>query len=181
MMILNMPERLETDRLILQRLRYEDAEEIFFSYASKPEATRFMSWPTHQSINDTHDFLKYAIHGWQTGKDYSFSIRLKDSNKFAGSFGILHDDGKVQFGYIFSPTYWGRGYATEVCMLMMQVLKKNPGIHRIGTYVDIDNTSSMNVLRKSGFFEEAKLTRWMRFPNQQNEPRDCVMFVLPLR
>src|SRR5690606_25474033 len=107
MIRLQLPERIETERLLLQRLRYEDAEEIFYSYASKPEATKFLSWPTHQSLEDTHSFLRYAREGWSWGTDYSFSIRLKESNQFIGSFGVINDKGKVQFGYVISPSKWG--------------------------------------------------------------------------
>src|ERR1700755_3074027 len=117
-MKLNLPERIDTERLILSRLRYEDAEELFYAYASKPEATRFMSWPTHQSLRDTRSFLNYAVKAWTDGADYSFSVRIKETNRFIGSFGIIHDEGKIQFGYVFSPTQWGKGYATEVCRKM---------------------------------------------------------------
>src|SRR6218665_1463009 len=112
-MNLDLPERIETDRLTLQRLRYEDAEELFYTYASKPEATRYMSWPTHQSLDDTREFLGYAAQGWKAGTDYSYGIRLKHVNRLIGSCGILNDEGKIQFGYVLSPTQWGRGYATE--------------------------------------------------------------------
>src|SRR6188768_4049592 len=102
MVQLSLPEKLSTERLILQRLRYEEAEEIFYTYASKPEATKYMSWPTHKSLDDTREFLKHALSGWRQGTDYSFSIRLKKTNRFVGSCGMMNDNGKVQFGYVFS-------------------------------------------------------------------------------
>ncbi|HOX84226.1 MAG TPA: GNAT family N-acetyltransferase [Chryseolinea sp.] len=176
---LNLPEKLSTERLVLQRLRYEDAEELFYTYASKPEATKFVSWPTHQSLDDTRSFLRYAIHAWSTGKDYSFSIRLKESNRLIGSFGIMNDDGKVQFGYTLSPTQWGRGYATEVCKCMMQILKKLEGVIRIQTFVDVENVASANVLLKSGLVEEAHLVSYFKFVNQDNAAKDCILFKLP--
>lgn len=174
-----LPEHIETKRLLLQRLKYEDAEEIFYTYASKPEATKYMSWPTHQRINDTRDYLKYAVQGWNLGIDYSFGIRLKDTHQFIGSFGVLNEIGKLQFGYILSPTQWGNGYATEVCQLMMPVLQSQVGVFRIGTFVDVENVASANVLRKSGLVEEARLTRWLRFVNQNKEAKDCILFRLP--
>ena len=64
MVNLMLPEHLSTERLFLQRLRYEDAEEIFYTYASKPLATRFVSWPTHEKVADTNAFLTYANHAW---------------------------------------------------------------------------------------------------------------------
>jgi hypothetical protein len=53
-----LPELYQTDRLVVARLRYEDAEEMFYAYASKPEATRFVTWLTHKSIADTRSYLR---------------------------------------------------------------------------------------------------------------------------
>ncbi|MDH4057835.1 MAG: GNAT family N-acetyltransferase [Cyclobacteriaceae bacterium] len=175
---LNIPEKIETERLILQRLRYEDAEEIFYSYGSKEQATRFVSWPTHQSVKDTRAFLAYAIPAWNKGADYSFSLRLKESNKLIGGFGLINDHGKLQLGYVFSPTYWGKGYATEACSQIVKILQAVNGIYRIGSFVDTENLYSIRVLLKCGFKEEAHLPKWFRFVNQNNEPKDCKLFTL---
>ncbi len=176
---LAIPETLETNRLILQRLRYEDAEELFYTYASKPEATRYVSWPTHQSLKDTRAFLNYAVPAWTKGTDYSFTIRMKDTFRLIGSFGIIHEHGKIQFGYIISPTQWGRGYASEACRKVLQVLRVLPEIYRIGTFVDAENLASIRVLEKCGLEQEAFLSKWFRFVNQGNEPKDCILFKLP--
>jgi len=177
-MQLLIPEKIVTERLVLLRFRCEDSEEIFYTYASKPEATKFMAWPTHQSITDTRNFLNYAIEGWGLGKDYSLAIRLKSTNRMIGSCGMLNDDGKIQFGYVLSPSHWGHGYATEATGAMLTQLKNQSGIFRIGTFVDVENTASINVLKKCGLIEEARLEKWFRFPNQNSEPKDCILFRL---
>ncbi len=177
---MKMPERLETERLLLQRLRYEDAPEIFYTYASKVESTRFMSWPTHQSLKDTRAFLSYAINGWNKELDFSYVIRLKNSGRLVGSCGVLNDQGKIQFGYVLGPLHWGKGYGTETCKKLMAELKLMPSVYRISTFVDAENTASINVLRKSGLEIEAHLPKWFRFINQSNEPKDCILFKLPL-
>ena len=179
MVKLDLPTQIFTLRLNLQKLRYEEAEEIFYSYASKPEATRFMSWPTHQSINDTRAFLKYASEGWKSGNDYSFSIRTQ-SGRFIGSFGVINENGKLQFGYILSPTQWGNGYATEVCKVMMGILRNQKGISSIQTFTDEENKASAKVLLKSGLIEDGRLSNWFRFVNQNNQVKDCINFRLPL-
>jgi [ribosomal protein S5]-alanine N-acetyltransferase len=177
---LTLPEKIETQRLILQRLRYEDAEQIFYTYASKPEATRYLAWPTHVSIEDTRSFLRYAIDSWNRGTDYSYAIRIKTTNQFIGCFGLIHDHGKIQFGYVLSPSQWGNGYASEACQKIMSVLKDQPGLYRVGTFVDTENLSSIRVLKKSGLIEEARLQKWFRFVNQDNQPKDCLLFYLKL-
>jgi len=177
-MKLRLPEKIETQRLVLERLKHEDAEEIFYTYASKPEATRFMAWPTHKSLKDTRSFLRYAVAGWEQGIDYSFAIRLNGNNRFIGSIGILNDNGKIQFGYVLSPTQWGNGYATEACSALIGVLKTIPEIQHIGTFVDVENVASRKVLLKAGLTEDFIFSKWFAFVNQNNELKDCVLFSL---
>ncbi|MCU0420128.1 MAG: GNAT family N-acetyltransferase [Cyclobacteriaceae bacterium] len=179
-MKLSLPVNLETERLLLQRLRYEDADEIFHTYASKPEATAFVSWPTHRSIRDTRAFLRMAIPAWEAGIDYSYSIRWKDTHRFAGSLGAINDQGKIQFGYVLGPTHWGRGVATEAVTALLAQLRQQPDIYRVGTFVDTENVASIRVLEKCGLQREATLPEWFRFVNQGNRPKDCALFRLSL-
>jgi ribosomal-protein-alanine N-acetyltransferase len=179
MLRLNLPVKFFTDRLLVQALKYEDAEEIFYGYASKSIATRYVSWPTHESIEDTRKFLRYVIPAWKNGSEYAFSIRSADSGRMVGSFGVVNDHGKLQFGYIFSPSQWGNGYATEVCKAMMPLLSRQEGVYRIQSFVDAENSVSARVLLKSGLIEEARLPGWFKFINQGNIPKDCILFRLP--
>jgi ribosomal-protein-alanine N-acetyltransferase len=180
-MNLKLPTRIETDRLVLQRLRYEDAEEIFDAYACKSEATKYVSWPTHESITDTHNFLKYAVSAWEQGTDYSFSIRLKKDRRLVGGIGAVNDEGKIQIGYIISPSFWGNGIATEACKTLVKLLSDLDEIYRIGTFVDADHGISAKVLDKCGFMKEARLEKWFRFINQGNAPKDCILYRYPLK
>lgn len=176
---IQVPERIETDRLLIQRLRYEDADEIFYTYASKPEATRFVSWNTHQSVHDTRVFLQYAVHAWNQGTDFSFSVRLKKDNRLVGAIGLVHAGGNIQVGYIFSPVHWGKGYATEVCKAVLHQLSNLEGITRISSLVDVQNKASIQVLKKAGFVEEGLLPGGLTFPNQNNAVKECVVFRYP--
>lgn len=174
-----IPERVETPRLILTRLQGTDAEEIFYTYASKPESTRYVSWPTHTSLKDTRAFLHYAHSAWAQGLDYSFAVRLKGFNRLIGGCGFLNDAGKIQVGYVLGPLHWGKGYATEATRAIVQLLLTLP-VHRVGSFVDVDNKASIRVLEKCGFQVEAVVKDWWRFPNQDNRLKDCVLFTLPV-
>jgi [ribosomal protein S5]-alanine N-acetyltransferase len=178
-MPISLPEKIETPRLLIQKLRYEDAEEIFYTYASKAEATRFVSWETHRKIEDTTEFLRYATGAWKSGKDFSYSVRLKLSNRLIGSIGIINSSGDLQFGYIFTPTQWNQGYATETCRALLSHLTKDPGVKRISTFVDAENVASARVLLKCGLIEEARLSAWFPFPNQKGVRKDCLVFKYP--
>lgn len=180
MVRIQLPERIETQRLTLERLRYEDAEEIFYSYASKPETTKYLAFPTHQSVTDARNFVRYAKTAWDKGTECVFGIRLKDSYRFIGSIGAVNENGKVNFGYAISPTQWGSGYTTEACRALLQLLREQKDIHRIWTFVDAENRASSKVLLKCGLVEEARLKNWFRFINQDNKPKDCILYLLPM-
>lgn len=174
--MLHLPNSLETERLCIEQLKYEDAEEIFYTYASKLEATRFVSWPTHQTVADTNQYLQQAITAWQAGLDYSYAIRMKHNHRLVGSVGAVNEDGKVHFGYIISPTGWNQGYATEACTALLAQLVNQDGSLNIWTFVDAENLASIKVLHKIGMVEEARLPKWFRFVNQENQLKDCILF-----
>ena len=176
---LDLPINFQSDRLVFTRLRYEDAEEIFYSYASKLVCTKYLSWPTHQKISDTHQFLQHAVKAWNLGLDYSYSIRLKENNRLIGAYGIINENGKIQFGYVLSEQHWGKGYATEACQHVTYLLLRLKNIFRIGTYVDCEHQASCRVLEKSGYVKEARLKKWLVFPNQGNLPKDCWVYIYP--
>lgn len=178
-MKLDLPDRMVTDRLTLQPLRYEDAEEIFYVYASKEEATRYVSWPIHRSIDDTRSFLRAAVTGRASGSDYSYGIRITQSSRFIGSFGFVNESARIQFGYVLGPLHWGQGYATEVCQKMMDAIRQTRGSKRVGTFIDAENTSSGRVLIKSGLVEESRASAGYQFVNQNNKLKDCIYFRLP--
>jgi ribosomal-protein-alanine N-acetyltransferase len=90
-MKLPVPHLITTPRLELQRLKYEDADEIFYTYASKPEVTRFVSWPTHERLSDTRRFLEYAISAWDAGTDYSYAVWICIGSQLLGP-GLCHRD-----------------------------------------------------------------------------------------
>ncbi len=173
---LQLPERIETERLLIQRFRVEDAEEIFYCYASKPEATKYVSWPTHESIADTRQYLGFTQAAWNKGTDYSYAIRLKSSQGMIGSVGVVNESGKCNFGYILGPSHWGRGLATEAAGAVLEQLMQQQNVYRLWTLCDEENLASVRVIQKLGLKEEARLRQWMRFPNQDNRPKDCILF-----
>lgn len=176
----HLPESFETDRLRITRLKYEDAEEIFYAYASKLEATRYVSWKRHNSVADTNRYLRYAIPAWRSGLDYNYSIRMKSENRLIGSIGAMNAAGKFQFGYIISPLNWNNGYGTEACIALLNQIRKVDQVFRIWTFVDAENIASSKVLLKSGMVEEARLVKWHRFVNQGDQPKDCIVYRFPL-
>jgi ribosomal-protein-alanine N-acetyltransferase len=173
-------QQILTTRLELRRLQPTDAEEVFYTYGSKPEVGRYLTWPTHKAVEDTRRFLQHVDNTWKAGVEYTFGLRLRSLNRLIGAFGVQNDEGRFEVGYVLAPTFWGQGYATEACTGMVKYLRELPNVYRIQSFVDAENTASARVLLKSGFIEEARLPKWRRFINQGNVPKDCIQFRVPL-
>lgn len=170
-----LPESILTERLIIKRHRREDAEEIFYSYASKPEATRYVVWNAHQTIEDTRGYLRQVIAAWNTGTGFAYTVRLHRPYRLVGSIGFVPDHDHWQVGYILSPAVWGHGLATEMLLAMMQ----SAAIQAFGglkSFVHPDNTPSIRVLEKAGFRLSGKVREGVIFPNLGPEPCPCLEF-----
>ena len=48
---------IETERLILRRFVAEDAQDMYDNWASDPEVTKFLTWPTHTAVEVSRKVL----------------------------------------------------------------------------------------------------------------------------
>lgn len=174
-----MPPHIECDRLLLRRFKLSDASAIFNGFASDPGATKYVSWPTHKTIEDTYAYLKHASESWEKGAGYYYGIIEKTSGDLVGSAGFVNESGKVFIGYILAATAWGKGYATEAAKALVTLLDQDQTYYRIWACCDAEHDASAKVLRKIGMRREALIKNWCLFPNQGNKPKDCLFFVLP--
>jgi RimJ/RimL family protein N-acetyltransferase len=173
---LRAPESLETQRLILRKISMEDADSIFASYAADPAVTRFLSWPTHRTIEDTVDFLTYAVAAWEEGSEFVWTIQPKGFEALVGTISFGRRDHRAHLGYVIARSEWGKGYMTEAARALVEWVFQEPEIQRVEAICDGDNQASRRVLEKAGLELEGTLRKWMVLPNLSNTPRDVLMF-----
>ena len=175
----SLPEYIGINRICLVRHRPQDAEEIFYAYASKPEATHFMAWKRHESLDDTRMFLRWASMTWEDCSHFAYAIRLRGSNRLIGGCGCTQQDGIFQVGYIFSPSVWGQGYGTEACTGLVAAIRSNPMTRKITSFVDAENIPSMRVLEKSGFIRTELAPKYFTAINKNGTKKDAWLFNYP--
>ena len=163
---------IHTPRLMLRRLRFEDAPAIY-SYASSGDPVRYMAWPRHQSLDDTRAFLEIADRGWQKGTDFSMAIILLEGEQFLGTIGIHFErDGQASMGYILCKKAWGKGYATEAAKALIgHAFRYLPSLHRIYACAHPEHSPSFRVMEKLGMEEDKGICNEPHdFPNLEGAP-----------
>lgn len=171
---------IQTARLLLRAPVPADAPAIFATYASDPEATRYMSWPRHEKLSSTEWFLSFAAHEWDTYGTGTRLIFVGDT--LVGSTGLHVDHatpGEVATGYILGRAHWGKGYATEACRAMVELARAR-GDRRISAYCHADHMPSARVLEKSGLAFLGIKPRYLVFPNLGTDLADVRSYALDL-
>jgi RimJ/RimL family protein N-acetyltransferase len=159
------PERIETARLVLRRPMSSDAEAIFATYAADPEATTYVGFPRHRSIEDTRAFLQISDAQWTKWPAGPYLAFLREGGALAGSSGLMFElPLRAATGYIFAKPYWGRGLATEALAAMVQVAE-SCGVQRLYAICHHTHLASARVLEKGGLTFEGVLRRHAEFPN----------------
>ncbi len=68
--------RIKTNRLILRPFRISDAQKMYDNWASDPEVTKFLTWPTHASAEVTANLLAYWCNQYEKEDYYQWAICL---------------------------------------------------------------------------------------------------------
>jgi RimJ/RimL family protein N-acetyltransferase len=163
--MIRAPESIETDRLRLRRPVAADAESIFQRYAADPEVTRYLGWPTHRSIADTHAFLGFSDAEWMRWPASAYLIEARDTRRLLGSTGLTFESATAaETGYVLARDAWGQGFATEALRAMVR-LAPSLGVGYLYAQCHPDHHPSRRVLEKAGFTRDRTLYEHPGFPN----------------
>ncbi|KAA0546858.1 GNAT family N-acetyltransferase [Bacillus sp. BGMRC 2118] len=161
--ILHDIEALETERLILRKLREDDILEIF-EYGSNDEVTKYVSWNTYQTIEDAKVFLDHILTQYEQGAGAFWGIEDKKSNKLIGTIDFVswnQKHKKAEIGYILSQDYWGKGIMTEAVQAVIKFGFKRMNLVRIEARCLVENIGSEKVMQKAGMHYEGLLRKSM--------------------
>jgi [ribosomal protein S5]-alanine N-acetyltransferase len=153
---------LETDRLILRRLTIHDANAVFRNWASDPEVTKYLTWPTHKSIEVSTDWCRQNVDSYIHDDYYSWIIVLKSLGEPIGSIGTVSSNervGMVHIGYCIGKPWWHQGYTSEALAVVIKFFFKEVGANRIESRFDPHNPNSGKVMEKCGLKREGTLRK----------------------
>lgn len=127
-----------------------------------PETLRFVTtdWKC------TEDDAKSLSNDWSKNETI-WAVCLKDTGKVIGHVDIRPEHDKkfcvYEIGYIFSPLYKGKGYATEALRKILQHGFENLNAHRIIADSYPENTASWKLLERLGMRREAHFVKCWPF------------------
>ena len=141
---------LETERLILRPFTLDDAEAMFSGWASDDEVTKYLTWPTHTSIEQTKAILTRWVAEYEQPERLNFAIVLKGEDKLIGGIDVVrYVDGMPVIGYNLARAYWGRGIMTEACRRVLDYLFSQ-GYAAVKIDAIVENIGSNRVIQKCG-------------------------------
>ncbi|WP_312076376.1 GNAT family N-acetyltransferase [Chryseobacterium sp.] len=150
---------IETERLILREIIPQDAE-AFFAMDSNPEVVKYVGIKPLTDISQSVAMIESIRNQYTENKIGRWAVILKETGKLIGWSGLklikeinnhqnIHD-----LGYRFTPEYWGKGYATETSVAVLNYGFNEMKLNSIFAYADVENDASNHVLRKLGFEEK---------------------------
>ena len=157
--------KMETSRLVLRPFVKEDAEAMYRNWASDPEVTKFLSWPTYKSIEDAYAILDLWIPQYSDNAFYQWAIELKELGEVIGSISVVNQDDRVdsvEIGFCIGKNWWGQGIMTEAFQAVIDYLFGEAGVQRIEAGHDPNNPASGAVQRKCGLKYEGTFRRRIR-------------------
>jgi RimJ/RimL family protein N-acetyltransferase len=154
-------ERIETERLVCERLRRDHAAELR-TLLLDPRVARTL-WPRPQLPTETDlaNSLAAKLGHWERHGFGDWLLRDRSTGAMVGRGGLqhtfvagIHD---VEAGWAIVPERWGQGLATELALTAVEVGFKDLGLLQIVAFTLPDNLASRRVMEKAGFSFEREI------------------------
>lgn len=148
---------IETKRLILRPFRKEDAGQMFCNWASDPEVTKFLTWPTHKNIDVTRQVLESWENEYDKPENYQWAMELKEIHEPIGSISAVKTDDRTEsatIGYCIGRRWWGQGLTAEALRALIVFFFEEVGANCVNACHDPRNPNSGKVMKKCGMTYE---------------------------
>jgi RimJ/RimL family protein N-acetyltransferase len=146
-------------RVVLREPREDDAAPLF-EYASDPDVTRFLAFPSPESPDDTRRFLVKCRELRIQDREYVYVIADAATDRAIGVIGLRHLDQPLrtaQIGTWLGREHWGTGANAEAKQLLLDFSFGLLGLHRIEARIALSNRRSRKAFERLGARSEGVL------------------------
>ena len=173
----NLQLPIRTERLLLREFTSEDLAGLH-AFSSDPRVTRYLFFGPRDK-DGSADYLQGLIESQRENPRTRFELAVVEtaSDEVIGACDLsLIEHGVADLGYMLAHEHWGKGYATEISLRLLQVAFLELRAERVISTVDINNRASIRVLEKVGMRWEAVFRKHRRAKNRW---WDCHLYVQP--
>ncbi|MEN8701568.1 GNAT family N-acetyltransferase [Bacillus infantis] len=153
---------IETDRLLLRKVKLEDAADIL-RYLSDPEVTKYYGLEPFADLEDARSEIGWYERILKEGTGVRWGISLKGGKELIGSCGFLNMDSghfRADIGLELNPAYWNQGIGTEAIEAIIRYGFDNLNLMRIQALIEPANLQSQRLFGKCGFIREGLLRNY---------------------
>lgn len=151
---------LSTSRLSMHLINQNDLDAIH-KLQSLPEVDRYNTLGIPKDFEETKTVMEPLIESHKkTEIDYyTFAIEQNSDNQFVGLIALKLGSKKYNSAEVWfklNPSFWGKGYASEALIKLIDFGFDKLGLHRIEAGCAVDNIASVKVLEKVGMKAEGR-------------------------
>lgn len=146
---------VDTERLLLRPFTLDDIAPIF-AMSREDGMKRWIPDQVYADEQQTCEVLEYLIAQYDNddapaAAPLVLGVEERASGALVGHVGLSPYKGVVEIGYAIGDDYQGRGLATEAVGAATRWAVGELGLAEVWGIVDVDNLSSVRVLRKAGY------------------------------
>lgn len=154
------PERIETERLVLEALT-TDAVDVLDLYEHVEEdaphideITEYLTWAPHEHPKETLEFVERVTDEFEAGDTATYLIRPaegeEDAGEFAGACALTVDwDRRTgELGTWLRKPFWGRGYSGERAGALIELAFERLELEVVATTVHVGNEKSRKAVAR---------------------------------
>lgn len=152
-------ETITTKRLLFRKIRTEDSQEIFDTWANDAKVAKYLTWIPHESLETTKMVVEAWVKAYEEDVDcFRYGLVRKEDQKLIGMIDVVRiKDGCPEIGYVLGRAYWNQGYMSEALEKVVAILfQKYPSIL---ISAQEENIASNRVIQKNGFIFIGKESR----------------------
>jgi ribosomal-protein-alanine N-acetyltransferase len=147
---------LETERLLLRQITFDDAEDIHV-IRSNEAVMEFINRPLPKSIDDTKELVQRVYKSFETSDGILWGITLKGDPTVVGTMAfwrIEKEHHRAEIGYLLRPDFQGKGIMQEALTVALKYAFDTMKLHSIEANVNPQNAASIKLLERNGFVRE---------------------------
>lgn len=144
---------LITPRLLLRRLRPEDAPLFYERLGGSAAVTKHMLWVHHKDLSESIASIQKVLLRYEAGTCFRWAIARHADDTIIGIIDLLafdERDSSCSFAYMLGQEFWGQGYATEALQAVLDFAFSQMGIRVVSADHFAKNPASGAVMRKVG-------------------------------